>query len=110
MTDQPLPLADFDIPEPQPEATIQERFEAFHEANPWVFLSLVMLATQAKLDGRDKVGMKHLVEILRWTYGRQTNGREFRFDNRYTSRYARLVAQQRPDLADLFETRKLRAA
>ena len=110
MSDPMLELAPLVVPIHEPEATIQQRFEAFDQANPWVRQALTDLAMQAKRDGRTRIGMKHLVEVVRWNYGRRTSGTEFRFDNRYTSRFARAIVADHPDLADLFELRRLRAA
>lgn len=110
-TDQlALPLGNLIVPEQMPEATIQERFETFHAANPWVYHALVHLTREAARNGRKRVGIKHLIEVLRWEYGRATVGGEFRIDNKFSSRYARLLAAQHPEYADLFETRALRAA
>lgn len=110
MTDLPLDLGDFIIPTPDPTLTIQQRFEQFHAANPWVLTALIALAESAKAHGEQRVGVKALFERLRWSYARATVGDTWRLNNTWTSRYARLIAEQRPDLADLFETRKLRAA
>lgn len=110
VTDQPLPLDAFILPEPDPTLTLQERFEQFHAANPWVLTALIALAESAKAHGEKRVGIKALFERLRWSYARATVGDAWRLNNNHTSRYARLIAEQRPDLADLFETRKLRAA
>ena len=111
MTDQlALPLGNLTIPDHQPEATIQERFEAFHAANPWVAQAIIALAESAKAHGERRVGMKALFERLRWSYNRATVGDRWKLNNSLTSRYARYVAEVRPDLADLFETRSLRAA
>ena len=35
---------------------------------------------------------------------------EFKLNNDFTSRYARLIMQQEPDLEDFFEVRVLRSA
>ena len=112
MTDAQLALemADLVIPEPEPEQTIGERFEAFHAANPWVLQALIALAENARAHGETRVGVKALFERLRWSYNRATTGDVWRLNNSYTSRYARLIAEQRPDLAPMIQTRKLRAA
>lgn len=110
MSDTPLPLADFVVPEPDPELTIQERFEAFHAANPWVLTSLIALAESAKAHGESRIGVKALFERLRWAHARATMGDPWRLNNSYSSRYARLIIAERGDLAEMFETRALRAA
>ncbi|MCP4448536.1 MAG: hypothetical protein GY811_24845 [Myxococcales bacterium] len=50
-----------------------------------------------------------LFEYLRVSSLR-TSGRDFKLNNSYTSRYARLIVDREPDLADLFELRGRGAA
>ncbi len=99
----------FTEPEHAPGATIQERFEAFHRANPWVYFALVKLAQDQRLHGR-KVGMKMLFEVLRWQWMRKTTSEdEFKLNNDFHSRYARLIMERNPDLAGMFQLRKLKS-
>lgn len=90
-------------------ATIQDRFESFHALNPWVLTALERLTEDALLHGRARLGIKHLVEVLRWQYGRHTTGDEFRLNNDYSSQYVRLLIAGHPEWADVFEQRHLRA-
>ncbi len=90
---------------------IQEAFDRFHRENPHVYATLVRLARKY----RDRVGttpgMKMLWEVSRWTVAMETRDTSvFKLNNNMTSRYARLIMEQEPDLADAFETRRLRAA
>lgn len=97
-------------PEQMPSgATIQERFEAFHNANPDVYRALVRLSLEMKRAGRQRYGVKGLVEKLRWDFAIQTQGDDFKISNDYTSRYARLIMEQIPELDGFFATRPLRA-
>lgn len=89
--------------------TLAERFTRFHEANPHVADVLESLADSWLLL-HDRVGMKALVERARWESGIQTRGDSWRINNSYTSMYARLLIARRPEWADAFETRELRAA
>lgn len=88
-------------------ATIQERFEAFHRANPTVFQALRSLAQDMQRRGVSLYGMKGLFEVLRWEYALQTEGDEYKLNNVFTSRYARLLMQEVPALDGFFETRCL---
>lgn len=88
--------------------TIEAKFEAFHTANPWVADELEKLADIEYRNGDGKIGIKYLIEVLRWNYRRATTGQPFRISNDYSSRYARLLVQRRPEFANLFETRELR--
>lgn len=105
------PLIDFE-PITQPnvsrEATIQERFEAFHRTNPQVYAALRGLALQMLGNGVRQYGIKGLFEILRWQYALQTKGEPFKLCNDYTSRYARLLVKLNPELDGFFELRGLR--
>ena len=53
--------------------TLEERFEAFHAANPHVADALESLAAQW-LSRHRKVGVKSLGETLRWASGLQVEG------------------------------------
>lgn len=97
---------DVDLPR---GATLQQRFEAFHRANPWVFDEVIRLLEEARDDGARRIGVKHVFEVLRWKHRRRTRGDDWRLNNSFTSRYARLVAAVRPDLAGLLEFRVLRS-
>jgi hypothetical protein len=90
--------------------TITDRFETFHQTNPWVYAELVRLARELVQKGHERIGMKMLFEVIRWERMRATSSDEpFRLNNSFTSRYARLIAAQEPDLADAFAMRELRA-
>lgn len=87
--------------------SLEEQFVAFHRTNPHVYAALRSLALTAKRRGARKVGIGQLYEVLRWQYGLQTNGEEFKLNNNYRSLYARLLNEE-PELRGLFETRTLR--
>jgi vacuolar-type H+-ATPase subunit E/Vma4 len=89
---------------------IDERFLEFHHANPHVYRRLVAMAREWKDAGHDACSIKMLVEVLRWQGGVQTDRRDgLLINNSFTSRYARLIAANEPDLAPLFTTRTLRS-
>lgn len=94
----------------QVKPTIEEQFVAFHAAHPEVFERLVDLARQAERAGFRRIGMKRLYEVLRWQVQIDRGDEEFALNNNFTSRYARLLVVEHPELAHLFETRKLRSA
>ena len=103
----------FATPEPSEEKlTIQEQFQRFHEANPWVYLELKKLAMQLKARGHKKIGMKMLFEVLRWNFYMQAEDptSPYLLNNNYTSRYARLLAANVPQLANTFEQRTLKTS
>lgn len=97
---------------PGRRASIQETFEAFHTANPWVYDALVTLARQRRRAGHLRVGIGMLFEVLRWEYDMRVESAsaDWKLDNNLRSRYARLIAANEPDLAGMFELRELRSA
>lgn len=92
--------------------SIQERFMAFHRAHPEVYARLVKLARDVTAAGRARIGISMLWETLRYfsvIEGLPDPDEDFKLSNDYRSRYARLIMEQEPDLAGLFELRPLRA-
>ena len=91
--------------------TIQERFEQFHQANPQVLNRLEMLAAEWFNRGNTKVAIGMLWEVLRWESDLETTGESgYRLNDHFRSRYARLMVERRPNWADRFSIRELRAA
>jgi hypothetical protein len=91
------------------DAPIEERFREFHLANPQVYYALHDLAMRLARQGRRRIGVKMLWETLRYSYSFATDGDEYKLNNVFTSRYARLLMDQEPELRGLIETRALRA-
>ena len=88
---------------------IQREFERYHAKHPEVYSMLVRFARQAKRKGQKRFGIKALFERVRWWYYvERTAGDEFKLNNNFTSRYARLITTREPDLQGFFETRRLR--
>ena len=88
---------------------IESSFLAFHKANPWVYAALVSLARDLLARGRRRQGIGMLFEVLRWQWYRTTAdpSSDFKLNNNYRSRYARLIMEREEDLAGVFETRIL---
>lgn len=84
-----------------------EAFWKFHQENPKVMKKLVNLTWQAKRSGRKRIGMKMLFELVRWHRMVRTRSDDFALNNSYTSKYVRLIQEEHPELADMFETRRL---
>lgn len=87
--------------------TFTKKFEEFHAKNPQVYHELLSLARQAVHRGRKKIGIKMLFEVVRWNRTIGTTDPDFKLNNNYHSQYARLLMQENPELAGLFETRKV---
>jgi hypothetical protein len=91
--------------------TIQERFERFNQQHPEVYRYLVQLARTAAQKGLRRYSMKALYNIARWHFWFERTGEEdYKLDDRYHSRYARLIMQNEPDLENFFELRRIRTA
>lgn len=97
----------FDLGKP----TIGQQFRRFHAEHPEVYEELVSLSRIAKMAGR-QAGIKMVFEVLRWNRmiaGLPDPGEDYKLNNNYHSRYARLIMRQEPDLKGFFETRRLRS-
>ncbi len=94
---------------PGPRLTIAERFAAFHELNPHVYAALRTLALRLHGTGRRRGSIKQLFEVLRYEYSLRTEGDEYKLNNNYHSRYARLLMENEQALQGWFETRELRS-
>jgi hypothetical protein len=94
-----------------PKGSIEQRFERFHADNPWVYERLRALALDMVRKGHKRVGIGMLFEVLRWQYARVTVSDDgLKLNNNLRSRYARLLMEREPELADAFETRTLKTA
>lgn len=89
--------------------TIAEAFSRFHTGNPHVYHELVLLARRAKARGAQRIGIGMLVEVVRWRSTLRTGGDDFKLNNNYSALYARLIMDNAPDLAGIFELRALHA-
>ena len=87
--------------------SISARFQRFHRENPSVYARLVELAWEGIGRGHQRLGMKQLFEVLRWSRDVDTNGEPYKLCNSYTSRYARLIMEQEPGLEGVFVTKGL---
>ena len=106
------------MPESQQQAfnfnlTIAEKFDAFHEKNPQVFVLLESMAKEMiESRNRRKIGIGLLCEVLRWNYYMNTNdpNSEFKINNNYRAHYARMLVSAHPEWEDVFFLRPLRSA
>jgi hypothetical protein len=88
--------------------TIDQRFLAFHQANPHVFREMLRLAT-ARLDrGETYVSVKALWEELRTSLDLADDGGApgaYKLNNDYTSCYSRVLIAAEPRLDGVIRTR-----
>lgn len=91
--------------------SIAQRFLEFHILNPHVYRNLVVLAREVRAqDPFAQIGICTLYEVTRWKYRLETTVGEdqYKLNNDFRSRYARLIMAQEPDLKGIFEIRKLK--
>jgi hypothetical protein len=92
--------------------TIQQRFMRFHFDNPWIYETLVCMIQELRGRGVTRFGVRSLWEVLRWkiTMGqvRVPDG-DFKLNDNFISRYARLLIANNPEYSSMFELRTLRA-
>jgi hypothetical protein len=96
------------FPPPKRLTTADRAFLKFHRENPKVYETLVRLSRKAKRQGRDRIGIKMLWEVARWEIFLRTTGDEYKLNNNYHSRYARLIMRKEPDLRGIFAVRQLK--
>lgn len=99
--------------------TIQEAFNDFHKENPEVFLQIAKQADRAFRLGKKKFSVKQIIEYVRWEvfletketdlFAKKGETKHFKINNCYASRYARLLAEKYPHLADRIEMREIRS-
>lgn len=99
----------FDLPyDTEEERTTVERFIAFHKENPWVYKKLTDLAREMRASGHQRIGMKMLFEVVRWTSAVRSGPKSgWKLNNNFTQLYSRLIMAQEGDLRGAFETRKV---
>lgn len=92
--------------------TIEARFQRFHLEHPEVYRRLRDLAIGLRRRGWTHLGIGMLWETLRYhtMLGSTPDEDAFRLNDHFRSRYARLLMDQEPELAEAFETRTLRSA
>lgn len=105
-----LDLAEFVEPEYEAQQTIQQRYEQWRDANPWILPALARLLDDWSGHGGRRVGVKAATEWLRFFYARSIETSDFRINNSYSSRLARDLIAEYPHLAGVIETRVLRAS
>jgi len=90
-------------------SSIEEQFKDFHGANSHVYIELVRMARQLRENGQVAFGIGCLWEVLRWRAAMETDdpSTDFKLNNNYRSRYARLIMAQEPDLDGFFSIRTL---
>lgn len=88
------------------EQSIEAAFHRFNLENPHVRILFCGFAFELLLRGRSG-SAKLIFERMRWEYLINTTDVEFKLNNNYTSRMARLAMETYPSLQGFFELRVL---
>lgn len=100
---------DDSLDDPKPR-TIQERFERFHAGHPDVYSLFKRFAFELLRTGHRRYGAKSIMERIRWHVATSSGASEdFKLNNIYTSRYARMLIEEHPEFEGFFELRALQA-
>ncbi len=91
------------------EDVLESQFRRFHFENPHVLPLLVQAARELKAAGRSHGSIEWCYCKLRWDSAIRTGGEPMKLNDRYTSRYSRLIMQLHPDLDGFFRARPLAA-
>lgn len=85
------------------------RFLAYHAANPQIYQQLRRFAREAVQAGAKRLSINLLFERVRWFTAVEAQDDAFKVNNTFRAWYARLLMQQEPALAGVFETRRAEA-
>jgi len=87
---------------------ISSAFAEFHRENPHVYSHFKDFATRAILAGVRRTSSKFIIERIRWELMVETRSSDFKINNNFTSRYARLFIEDFPQHHELFALRELK--
>lgn len=100
--------------------SIEQSFKKFNKENPHVYKMFSEQCLIAIKKGKSKISSKAIINWMRWEIFMQTNKRasinidgkifEFKINDAYTSRYARLFLIKNPKYMGIFDLRQLRSA
>ena len=100
-----IPMSELFDELPEPQETIEQRFNVFVKQNPRLTQELIYLALYYKRH-RVKAGIKKLFEDVRTNPAVMIkDGKPFKLNNDYSSFYARYLMDTVPELRGYFELR-----
>lgn len=90
--------------------TPQDRFKAFHRANPGVWALFRQFAHEAKQAGQTRFSADAILHRIRWHVRIETRSSDGRkINNDFAAYYARMLMADEPEFAGFFELRTTRA-
>lgn len=91
------------------ETAADLKFIEFNEKNPQVYLKLVELTIGLRQQGRKRIGMQMLFEVIRWQTMMTTTDADYKINNNYRSRYSRKIMAEYPEFDGMFEIREMKS-
>lgn len=90
--------------------SIQKSFEAFHAENPIVYKTFLKFTRDVIKAGHKKYSVKQILGRVRWHLKFEVEGdHDYKINDAFTSRYARMFADDYPEWATFFNYRRLRS-
>lgn len=102
----------------QAKRSIQKTFEEYHDRNPDIYKVYCQLVNQMILlqqnkgvpDKKIKISSKHIMGKIRWeVFIGVDKIDDYKINDIYSSRYARIYIEQYPDRAHYFNQKALRS-
>lgn len=90
------------------DSELEKKFKEFDRRNPQVYKSLVDLAYQLRERGHKVIGIKMLIEVVRWQTKLKTTDEDYKINNNYAPFYARKIMNDNPSLDGMFNLREQR--
>lgn len=85
---------------------LQNEFDEFDMNNPKIWELLVRFSHEAKNAGVESIGVKLLVERIRWEIQIETKSSDnYKINNNHSAFYARKLMNEYPELNGLFKIR-----
>jgi hypothetical protein len=89
--------------------TLDEKFFEYHHKNPHIYYLFEKFAREIKRSGQARYSMRTIMHRVRWHIDVDTIGEnQFKMNNDYSSRFARLLVRLNPEFAGFFRMRKLK--
>jgi hypothetical protein len=89
--------------------TLDEQFQKWAKENPAVIDCFLRFAREARDAGRRRFGIQMIAERVRWYTAVESKKDDFKVNNSFLSRLARLLVDRDLSLCGLFEFRELKS-
>lgn len=89
---------------------VEEAARRFDEQHPELYRLVERFALEARARGRSRIGIAEVWERIRWHLNVDVDPKEpYALNNSHRAYYARRFQREHPELAELFEIRRLRS-